>query len=1671
MAAALTSTPQSLRTDAGASDAEPSSGITGMGIGGGSGGGGGGGGSGRSRPMPTTAMELRSVTGFDATPFGTGLVLGASSVLFSTGRNLARLNTENKAFSVIPCHDLTVRCLGMCISQSQKYVAVAERHAHEQFVNVSVYNVVSGLMSRHMAIPDTHAESGEVLGMAFSNGGKVLLIQMGAPDFVLILFKWVTGKLLKSIRGERDVFRVCFNPHETVASAATTALTASPQGLRFWKCDEDSLRHMSSIVPKLSGIVSYTEVEWLSQHVLAAANDRGEIIIYDEGEMISMAKPPLVRSAPSTTVADGDTASTDQQHQTEPRDTTDIITVIKSISTGFIAATRQGTLFVYSLDMRKADALAGTSSSAVAKAGDRIKLDYEAACPYVLQQTFRFCPPHTRLVALSVFPDEGTAVAFTAGTNEKGGSGVGDGSKDMLLLSLRQQETDAAARFDDVVSRFHRLDVFSERPADAAANLYDGAKGVSLFGGYPLGAVIGLALCEGSALVATISADKTLRIWNYAEQICLLAKRFIEDLLSVSIHPDGFRLLLGTNRLRMYSVTVDDVHLLHEFTAPNCRLCAFSRGGASFAAATSSVINVYNTYTFEHIATLKGHQSAVVDLSWAHADLKILSAGANGTVYQFPMVEQQPQETNPVMKSERERASSIVQVQTSAVPARLGNRDPTCEFVRKGVSMYCATFVDKDAGFVCYSSDGLIRQVSGGNVVYEVDYEPTPTAILPTAFVAPVAPASSTRRKTSTVMRSGSVVSEERGSRITSLTMGIDGKTLFAATSDGTVRLYAWPPTEDDAPGAGRDAAVSAATSPAALSGVQEISRASSPAPSRQTPQQPLPSSPHKSRRGRFKEYRLHSSPIRFMRLNSTGNKLFTACAEGLIVSNEVVYFNKYGNRIAPTVPGIIAAPAGGSPGKAGSGEFAEKGELAFGSALTLVYRTSLGEYEGAIKNLEHRIHELRQENAMQAMFKEQANAEVVSKLKEELMNWQLRYDEAVKEGNVKVGVLEADYNEKIRSLETSHIRGVEELQSRYEKRLSVHQGAHAKAREDLEDAQLRFEEKEKLTGEAHAREIAQLMHNAQEKDALAQHEFNEAKDQHEHESRELHALVHETERDGDEEMERVHMRMSAEVKEKEEAISVLKAENYLLRSAMDRQVEECKTLRERQSSDAETIAEFKSTAERLNYTVGNLMKEVQQRDELNNTKEDVIMTLRTENRQLMKVKFILNYKFEELKQQVEPREAKMRSMQVQLSGQDDALSAQLKEIDLLKNSISDKTAKIKGLDSELGRLRAVLADRNATLSQVLHDIAMSIEDNRGRGGIAQDKRIVDIYDHYRTQLDANGSIATAMPTQASVAATATANNENYGGGGNASAAALHGKPPFILLSKSRQTRLHSAPARRSTSATTGDGIPIGVPDTETSAGDREAGQQILYLEKRAALLEKRTGMIEKNKERDAFVMQRENARLLCEMHELQKTNITLKRQLASRTYGGGGSSSSGGGGDADAATTAAADIDGQSASGVEAGGAGGATATATDSHSGGRGQSATRTASHTRPRPKSASVLSSTSHAAGRNQQKRPMTGSVHRAMRAMSSVDKDQMISCMNKVEEQEKTISALRGEVEMLREQLAVEKAGETLSIIQGNPDMQLTRFALSGKGGVDKRGLRPRPHSAAPARMAF
>ena len=283
-------------------------------------------------------------------------------------------------------------------------------------------------------------------------------------------------------------------------------------------------------------------------------------------------------------------------------------------------------------------------------------------------------------------------------------------------------------------------------------------------------------------------------------------------------------------------------------------------------------------------------------------------------------------------------------------------------------------------------------------------------------------------------------------------------------------------------------------------------------------------------------------------------------------------------------------------------------------------------------------------------------------------------------------------------------------------------------------------------------------------------------------------------------------------------------------------------------------------------------------------------------------------------------------------------------------------------------------------LSQILHNLALSIEENRGRAGIAQDKRIVSIYESYKAQLDANDSIATA-------ALAFTSNNENANSNNGGSA-----KPPFILLNKSKQTKTNS---RRKTGGALGD--------AGEEESNREAGKQIIFLEKRAALLEKRTGMMERSRDQDVFAMQRENAKLISEMHELQKTNITLKRQIAASAK----QSTI----DANGEERGTLELDDDPRTNV--------LHTETEQKERRRIGSAMPRAQTAAPkravrqRPKSASVIvnrtavandmaQSQSHAVPK---KKPMTGSVFRAMRAMSSVDNDKLMMYMNRVEEQEK------------------------------------------------------------------
>lgn len=157
---------------------------------------------------------------------------------------------------------------------------------------------------------------------------------------------------------------------------------------------------------------------------------------------------------------------------------------------------------------------------------------------------------------------------------------------------------------------------------------------------YGKSTITGMDVCVRKPLVVTCGLDRSVRVWNYIEKNTELSKTFAEEAFSVAFHPSGLHILVGfSDKLRMMNLLMDDIRPFKEIPVKACRECQFSNGGQYFAAVNGNAIQVFNTYTCDSIATMRGHNGKVRSLYWARDDSGIISAGMDGAVYQWDLKE------------------------------------------------------------------------------------------------------------------------------------------------------------------------------------------------------------------------------------------------------------------------------------------------------------------------------------------------------------------------------------------------------------------------------------------------------------------------------------------------------------------------------------------------------------------------------------------------------------------------------------------------------------------------------------------------------------------------------------------------------------------------------------------------------------------------------------------------------------------------------------------------------------------------------------------------------------------------------------------------------------------------------------------------------------------------
>lgn len=159
--------------------------------------------------------------------------------------------------------------------------------------------------------------------------------------------------------------------------------------------------------------------------------------------------------------------------------------------------------------------------------------------------------------------------------------------------------------------------------------------------GEPLhhGPISDLSMCAWKPVFMTCGElDRSVRLWDLETESLVMLKQYAEDICSIALHPMGLFCLIGFNdKLRFMSILIDDLLPMHEFAIRCCRVARFSHGGHQFAAVNGNIVHVYTTIDFHNPFILKGHTGKVKALLWSQTDLKMLSMGSEGAIYEWDM--------------------------------------------------------------------------------------------------------------------------------------------------------------------------------------------------------------------------------------------------------------------------------------------------------------------------------------------------------------------------------------------------------------------------------------------------------------------------------------------------------------------------------------------------------------------------------------------------------------------------------------------------------------------------------------------------------------------------------------------------------------------------------------------------------------------------------------------------------------------------------------------------------------------------------------------------------------------------------------------------------------------------------------------------------------------------
>ncbi|XP_060521926.1 cilia- and flagella-associated protein 57 [Cylas formicarius] len=534
-------------------------------------------------------LQPHLVLGLQTQVTGNLNFLSDDEVVYPVGAVVAVHNYTLKRQKFIRISDKGKNLTHIAISPDKKLIAVVE--TTEKLPVVTLWCPESFRRKRTLSLPtDKDIVAGRYSAIDFTFDSARLVCVTDEPDSNLYCFKCDKGRLesfarANNVNGTGTVTQVACNPndHNQVAVVGDSVL-------RCLGCVDYTWRQFG--YSKFEPVV-YTSCCWLSQDRLMVGGARGDVLIFETGELravfhasdmpvINMKLREFERTS-QTSLKSIPVDNGDPNQDGENYEIRSIVNFARGFAFGFM--------------------------------NGRVHL-YERQTPHKFRKRAVF-----RIPDRTVYREyDDSRVEVKTGVN----CIRVNAAQDRILVTCGE-------------TQIYQARLWSQ------SETADGCEVEMTEYGYPqhLGSVGTMAICRWKPICVTAGAkDRCLKVWNYESGDLELARRFEDDVHSAALHPTGLYCVIGfSDRLRYMTIMIDDVVTVREFGIRNCKLSAFSTLGHLFASTNGNILQVYSSVTFELMYVLKGHNGKIASMSWSRDDRLLATCGSEGALYIWDVVE------------------------------------------------------------------------------------------------------------------------------------------------------------------------------------------------------------------------------------------------------------------------------------------------------------------------------------------------------------------------------------------------------------------------------------------------------------------------------------------------------------------------------------------------------------------------------------------------------------------------------------------------------------------------------------------------------------------------------------------------------------------------------------------------------------------------------------------------------------------------------------------------------------------------------------------------------------------------------------------------------------------------------------------------------------------------